>query len=750
MDTSEILVLDGVLADPTEWRNIQEIVRFTFRTMLETVKSQATAIREIERQVNSKANRSELHSSLSEKADKTEVSQHFAELHAQGERGGKFEDLQFILDEKVSIAEFQRYTRASGDELLQKLDKKEWTEESHALDAKLQAIQNEINRKFSGLPTDSEFQSLKSWVFSKADKEDVEAALEDKASKQALAASLQRKANKTDLDRLNDSKLSASEVKGLLGQLEKTLELAFMRDLGTQIERKVELAEFREFIEEVNKKASLAHLDLLKRQLEVLEDKVNESCSASEANLLVCNSEIGHIRKSLSSAVAQKADYSDFEKISSVLSTKIDKSAVLQLAEGLKTDQSTWFSSISEGLQKERQKSSQNLELSLKLERELSEILSQLGTLQTTKGPSQSQDALNSLKTDLSRELRKLRERTEKLEIQLEELDPPALLKTQLLSLCSQLNDIKTTKLDISDLDKSLSSSHSDTSKLIQFHREQLQEELHNNYSLLKQEINAKVSLSELYKALQTKPERTELEHLSSNTPSLRDLTLLRTELKDKPNASALETHIAATRDSLESLSKDLKSKADLKDICALLDLKASTEDTNSALTGIHKELDSKANSSELTTAFLQQQARIEVLSSEAAIGRWLWKSRELKSSLVPWEIQVTNTLPENFIWEPARTQILVVAPGIYEVKLGVYSRKKPTIHLLVNGETALTAVSSPSQVIYSSKTRPHNQLNSTGVTLIDFIVLPSRANISVSCVGDYQAEAFFSLKKIQ
>ena len=41
----------------------------------------------------------------------------------------------------------------------------------------------------------------------------------------------------------------------------------------------------------------------------------------------------------------------------------------------------------------------------------------------------------------------------------------------------------------------------------------------------------------------------------------------------------------------------------------------------------------------------------------------------ELKAGgTVPWEIQLSNTLPDNFLWEKDKTSILTVAPGLYEV----------------------------------------------------------------------------------
>ena len=61
------------------------------------------------------------------------------------------------------------------------------------------------------------------------------------------------------------------------------------------------------------------------------------------------------------------------------------------------------------------------------------------------------------------------------------------------------------------------------------------------------------------------------------------------------------------------------------------------------------------------------------------------------------------NTCPENFLWQEDKTLILTVAPGLYEITFGFYSGKKPTVQVLVNGETILSAVNSSSYVIHHS-----------------------------------------------
>ncbi len=51
------------------------------------------------------------------------------------------------------------------------------------------------------------------------------------------------------------------------------------------------------------------------------------------------------------------------------------------------------------------------------------------------------------------------------------------------------------------------------------------------------------------------------------------------------------------------------------------------------------------------------------------------------------------NTLPDNFLWEKDKTSILTVAPGLYEISFGFFSRNKPNIQVLVNGEPIITCM---------------------------------------------------------
>ena len=109
------------------------------------------------------------------------------------------------------------------------------------------------------------------------------------------------------------------------------------------------------------------------------------------------------------------------------------------------------------------------------------------------------------------------------------------------------------------------------------------------------------ITRNELREALSEKADNSQISRLLSSKMNLEELVKLRSEtesaladMRGKALKSDLESHIASTKIAIEELSKELLSKAYIKDICTLLDTKASIEDVNSALTDIHKELDTK------------------------------------------------------------------------------------------------------------------------------------------------------------
>ena len=110
----------------------------------------------------------------------------------------------------------------------------------------------------------------------------------------------------------------------------------------------------------------------------------------------------------------------------------------------------------------------------------------------------------------------------------------------------------------------------------------------------------------------------------------------------------------------------------------------------------MHSETDRKASHDDFKSHVNEQSLLNEALCAENMVGRWIWKSGEVRvGNAVPWEVQTVNTFPDNFLWEREKTAVLTVAPGLYEITFGFFAARKPTVQLLVNGEVVLSAINS-------------------------------------------------------
>jgi hypothetical protein len=201
-------------------------------------------------------------------------------------------------------------------------------------------------------------------------------------------------------------------------------------------------------------------------------------------------------------------------------------------------------------------------------------------------------------------------------------------------------------------------------------------------------QIRKSASQADLDTVAKTRLEITQFELFAKEVATIDNLEKVRDEMwqmskyvKGLVMVEDMVAHTRSTSNALEDVSKELLLKCNIKDMCTLLDMKSNTEDVNRVFLEVNKELDTKI-SEEIVVAQLDEQKMVnEILCAENCVGRWLWKSGELGvGSAVPWEVQATNTCPDNFMWEKSRTSLVTVAPGLYEITLAFFSAKKPTV----------------------------------------------------------------------
>ncbi len=64
-------------------------------------------------------------------------------------------------------------------------------------------------------------------------------------------------------------------------------------------------------------------------------------------------------------------------------------------------------------------------------------------------------------------------------------------------------------------------------------------------------------------------------------------------------------------------------------------------------------------------------------LNQENMKARWGWRSGELlEDSIVPWDVEIINTLPLNFIAKEDKSCIKVVTGGLYKLSFCLFGNQ--------------------------------------------------------------------------
>ena len=127
------------------------------------------------------------------------------------------------------------------------------------------------------------------------------------------------------------------------------------------------------------------------------------------------------------------------------------------------------------------------------------------------------------------------------------------------------------------------------------------------------------------------------------------------------------------------------------------------------------------------------------------------------------------NTNQNNFIWNSDQETIRTIVPGLYEIKVGIFTDRDPRITIHLNHNVILSSVlsshangtvSSASTRIGSSESErrsmrgvirhgKHPAGNVTGWTIVDFIAFPARSSIHLTYSGGSDAQGLMSLRKL-
>lgn len=752
------LIVDDLLKGLSEWRNIQDIVRLTFKALSDVVRMQGQAIHDLERQLPLKVSRSEFTMAVSQKASTAELS----ELHQMLESRVPGFEFQLLQEEKVSRSDIQYLlsNKPSIDEVRTLIETKashrDLESEVNLIKSHFEDLYRDLNRKISQIPNEREIEFIHAQLKDKVTKDEFREALEQKASKNMVLSSLNSKIDRIGFEEVIGQKTDLGDLQRILAALESKADYSLIEQLHVELQQKVDRTDFTHvLLPEISKKLDKYEVDLMMKEVRSsFEKNFLEHSSTTDAYLNSFKADLENIRRNLSKKIEAK----DIERIYSLVNKKADFESTIELLEKVKLDCRDMLND-----QKRELKKSEDFDFRYRLESEVSKLRDSLTSFISQYKEDSNEQVLYSknlvtgLKSELQKDFNKLLEEVKATQDSLQTSTKRQVDQSD-FTVLKQL--VQENQKGLDRIRENFASTNQDFSDNLKTVKDDLIQKQKTLESQVLENLETKVNLHDFPKILETKLESTQISRQAKTTTDdlaglKREIEKIHIEILRKCNTADLEAHIQSTEFALEDVAKDMMLKCNIKDVCALLDMKANIDDTNKALEEIHKDLDRRVALNDFSNHVNGYNSVIEALCSENCLGRWLWKSGELRSgSLVPWEIQSVNTAPDNFLWEREKVSIVTVAPGLYEIILGFYSRKKPTIQILVNGEPIMSAVNSSSYVIHhsSGKLKPvpsHPNGNIAGLSLIDFIALPARARVSIGFTGEIQSEGFIGLRKL-
>jgi DNA-binding IscR family transcriptional regulator len=779
------VIVEDLLQGVNEWRNIQDIVRLTFKALTDVVKAQGETLRELERQMPTRASKAELNSGLSLKASISDITRTIAEVASSLETKLSFDDCQSILkDNYISKSDFQYLmsNKASIDEVRNLMDSKisasEFKLENNSLHQKWDDIYKDLNKKISNCVNSRDFQALTATVEIKANLAEMNEQLESKANKQSVANALHRKANRSDVESLLARKADMSDVQNILGALENKVDVATADKLSQLLDSKIDKNEFNMLISNIQGKSDKTDFDIISTEIHNLRlDNEHRFLEVDKRYDYVKN-DVESTKHTLNSGLNKKVDAKEYDRLFSLIGKKADMDQVNSSLLKIKTDVNEEFMmiknevnlqkrAVEESLLERQHKSELFYE---KLSDELYKVNDQMkNVLEERRGDIEEtakfvKGVTNTTKKEIQIITDKLSDDVDNLRKHMDDIMIKKLDKKEYSEWKAKVLAQIDGKVDLSEVQTALNACQSDIGRSFQEYKDEFKSLFRNQENEMFNLLSKKANLSEINAALTTKADTSLFNSIVGQkigAPEFEELKrkieYVLTTNEEKCNQRDFEHQVGSVKRNLEDVQKEILLKANIKDVCTLLDTKANIDDVNKALVEIHKELDGKSNGEDMTTMVNDQALINESLCTENIVGRWAWKSGELKTgSSVPWEIQLANTLPDNFLWEKEKTSILTVAPGLYEITFGFFAKKKPTVQLLVNGEPILSAVNTASYVIHHTSGKmkdvtlsKHPSGNITGLTMIDFIILPARARVSLAYTGEVGGEGFLGLKRL-
>ncbi len=692
-----------------ECSNINEIIRISLKSLTDTVKSQGIAIRDLSKKLGNKPSREELDNYL-------------------------------------------KFNSNDNENILQAINNCININQYNDLINQFENLKNDIflkmNKFENNLVTKDDFAIIKNELDNKANILDIENALETKEDKEKIKFLNKNIVDKNEINNMINKSLNNIMNKNIeRNDFEQFLD-EYQNDYKSIEERlmnKLDINNYQNSFEKLQQKVDNIDNDL-DRLIQSVKDQfqaVNFAINNLEQNFEDKN----EINLNMEKIMRNKIDKDQVEML-----INKSKNNLLDIINQFKSNENSNKKILEDNIQNKLDKmifenqsllnditnTNQNINNYFSQKQlEMENLTNKIQTLLNTNNNTN-----NNIKKDLDNKIQQ--KLNEKLDI------------VKFEEFLNGLKEDLDAKLDIITLKKT-------NEEIIQ----EINDKIRQLYSDINKDLALKVNKNEFdailsennFRSINNNNTNNNINDISQEKLSITDfedfVNNINQQLKMKLDINKFNNIISTFNSNFENIHKDMNTKADLKNILNLLKNKLDNESFNDIINTLKKEIQTKTPLIDFSSAMDNQAIINDTLCNENNIGRWLWKSGKIKNNLsIPWEVQIINTSNDNFLWEKDKTFINIKEGGLYEIKMGFFADKKPMIQILINGEVVISAINSNSYVIHQSPggrmkgTGKTSFGNVTGLTMVDFVLLPDNAKLSISYTGE-KGIGFLGLKKL-
>ena len=666
-------------------------MRSSIKSLTSIVRNQGLAIKELKNIINSKVDKSEL--DLTSKCDKNEMNQIILDLKKMINTKASNDQVNQLLNDKITKNEVLFYlsNKPSIDDINIILQEKIGMKEFDEILNQINLIKNE---KIDVDTFNSEIQDIKEILENKSNSIDVINALD----------------TKVDKDELNFQLKNLEKIENILKEKADSNDFNLIKDA------------FQDMKINMTQKINDIDNDLDR----LIENIKSQFKSMSE--------DMKNIEKNI-------YENSNLENINSILKNKIDLNDLDESMNLLKTNifqsMNSFMKEIEENQKNFEEKITINLDKILKENKDIMEYINFQNTtvkeLFNDKNNNYGNEVNNLKFSEISKNITNY-----KLE-----------LNKDMENIVNALNN----KIDIDAVNEEITKFENETESKINALNEsqdniisQVNSKIKEMYEDLSKELANKITIADAKLLLTNGTNNNNLNNSLCNYQSNDDI---KNELKKKLDINIFNKVVNQFNINFENIKKDINSTNESKELNKSLNTKVTIEHFNKLISEINKKLNEKVNTSDFTSALDNQSLINDTLCNENIIGRWLWKSGTNKNNyLIPWEIQSVNTSPDNFILEKDKTFILVNEEGLYELNLGFYSEKRPSIQVVANGEIIINSQNNNNIINKKIVGKNGDGNNIIGLSIIEFIMLKGQSKISVLFYGG-KGTGFIGLKKL-